>query len=77
MYCLLITYTTQNKFCISYKHVSISLIGEKTDTYIRSEQPFYLLTKTWKYDISVFGTAVTGGAQTEYSPKMRFDLLKV
>ena len=36
-----------------------------SETNIHLDQPFYLFTKTWKYDGSVFGTEVAGGAQTE------------
>ena len=43
----------------------ILLSVEKIKTNLHSGQPFYLLTKTWKYDGSVFATEVPGGAQTE------------
>ena len=39
-------------------HVCIFLL-----TNIHLEQPFYLLTKTWKLGGSVFGTKVAGGAK--------------
>ena len=53
-------YTTQNKFCHSYKHVFIFYIGEKIETNIHLEEPYYLLTKTWKYGGCVFGLEVAG-----------------
>ena len=35
-------------------------VGEKIETNIRLEEPFYLLTKTWKYGRCVFGPEVAG-----------------
>ena len=47
-----------------YKHVCI-FSGEKhKQTNIHLQQPFYLLTKTWKYGGRVFGKEVAGGAQS-------------
>ena len=40
-------------------------IGGKIETNIYLAQPFYLVTKTWKYGGSVFDTQVAGRAQTE------------
>ena len=34
--------------------------GEKIKTNIHLEEPFYLLTKTWKYGGCVFGSEVAG-----------------
>ena len=62
-------YTTQNKFCISYKHVCNFCVDGKIETNIHLEQPFYLLTKTWKHGGSVFGTEVARGDQT-VTPQM-------
>ena len=51
-------YTTQNKFCNSYKHVFYN--GEKIETNIHLEESFSLLTKAWKYGGCVFGPEVAG-----------------
>ena len=39
-------------------------IGGKNETNTQLEQPFYLLTKTWKYCGSVFGTEVAECVQS-------------
>ena len=43
----------------------VSLLVGKMETNIHLEQPFYLLTKTWKYGGSVLGTEVAGRAQSK------------
>ena len=35
-------------------------IGKKIETNIHLEEPFYLLTKTWKYGGCVFGPEAAG-----------------
>ena len=49
---------TQNKFCITYKDVCIFVLVEKLETNLHLEEPYYLLTKTWAYGGSVFGTEI-------------------
>ena len=46
------------------KCVTFSML-EKKETNIHLEQLFYSLTKTWKYDGSVFGREIVGGAEAE------------
>ena len=55
------SYSKQVLHRVSYKDVCDSCIGGKIETKIHLEQPFYLLTKTWKYGGSVFGTQVARG----------------
>ena len=43
----------------------ITLLVEENETYKHIEQQFYLLTKTWKYGGSVFGTEVSVETQAE------------
>ena len=50
----------RNEFCNSDKHVLFFYIGEQIETNIHLEEPFYLLTKTWKYGGCVFGPEVAG-----------------
>ena len=45
------------------------LLVEEIETYKYIKQYFYLLTKTWKYGGSVFGTEIAGGAQADSTPK--------
>ena len=42
-------------------HVCFFYWADKIENNIHLEQPFYLLTKTWKYGGSVFGTDFAGG----------------
>ena len=49
-----------------------SLFVERGETNLHQEQPFYVVTKTWKYGGGVFGTDFVRGAQIDQTPKYDF-----